>query len=73
MILPDWVESNLALHIGRWLLTPSSNFSIQVAPPAPDYADERYWSMLPNRRFTRRVRVYSLYLLELIGRLGCRR
>ena len=33
-----------------WLTTPSRPFGAYAPPPAPDYADERNWAALPQRK-----------------------
>jgi hypothetical protein len=44
-----WMEGKLTYLIGRTVLTPVGPFSLAKAPPKPDYGNEDYWSMLPER------------------------
>ena len=45
-----WLESHLMYSVGRALLTPREDFDPAKVPPKPDYHNEDYWSMLPNRK-----------------------
>ena len=44
-----WVEAEMTYALGRALLTPGEPFHPERIPPKPDFSNEDYWSMLPER------------------------
>lgn len=45
----DWLEGDVTYAVGRLVLTPRHNFSMANVGPAPDFSNETFWSMMPNR------------------------
>ncbi len=48
-LLPLSVEAWITNEGGRWLLTPEGEFEDFEVPPAPDYSNSSFWSMLPGK------------------------
>jgi len=51
-VLPSHVEAALVRSVGKWLFTPIATFKESLVPEAPDYAQEKFWSMKPGRNDT---------------------